>query len=83
MGAESTFDDRSALSEQGAAHLRKMTRIGLAILQEQPRSHHARGFAQDVWAEDGTLIHADLTDDGIWKLEDANTGEFQGLFGVR
>ena len=57
-----------------------MTTAGLGILSEQPRSYHARGFAQDVHAKDGTLLHCELTDDGFWKITEADTGEYVSLF---
>jgi hypothetical protein len=76
------------LTDDADSYLRMMTPIGLDILEKQKRSgagatNHFHGFAQDVHARDGRLIHAELADDGIWKLLDANTGEFLELLIVR
>lgn len=72
---------REGLSAAGAHHLRLMTKPGLEILATRDRhSYHSAGFTQDVHALDGTLLHAELTDDGFWKLTEADTGEDAGLF---
>lgn len=72
------------LTDASAEHLRNMKRVGIDILSRQGRSYHERGFAQDVLGTDGQLIHAELNDDGFWRCEDADTGEFLGYYvGIR
>lgn len=68
------------LSTDSARYLRHITAAGLAILDRQSRSYHAAGFAQDVPADDGTLLHAELTSDGFWHITVADTGEYVSLF---
>lgn len=78
----------SLLTDEAEMHLKMMTPFGLDALEKQRSGagtghFHLSGFAQDVHARDGRLIHAELTDDGIWKLTEANTGEFLELLIVR
>lgn len=62
------------------ALLRVMARLDMAHPSAQ-RSMHLGRISLDLDAKDGRLIHAELTD-GVWFLEDGDTGDVLGLVTV-
>lgn len=62
------------------ALLRVMARLDTPH-PDVPRSMHLGRVSLDLNATDGRLVHAELTD-GVWFLEDGDTGDVLGVVTV-